>query len=576
MADKLVLDTWTPMSFKRAMGNRKTGGQSWTTPTWVGDHDRRLQAYTVLAAYLDNAARHFLGPVGDREEREEHREYGDAALIRNQALSALLGDDQRIVVEGADDYNPDAEDEEQDEEEAQDQEESRAALELQEWLEAWAADERFPVKMQECERNAVGLGDGVYVLGWSSRKQRPRLRVFDPGFYFPVLDDSNEDEFPSRVHIAWELPPEEGKPGVRIRRMTWELAPIGTEPGPDGELELQDGEFYDENTGQVTRQLPWNDEPTDLTCYFTDAVWTLQGNASVEDLSESQAEYMTNEDGDELDRLDIELDFIPVIHVSNTISVSEHYGRSSLAYVLQILDDLANSDTDLQAASSTTGTPPIALGGATMGTEKLSYRPGSILEIGDGRMDVLDTSNALDALLGYVEKLLDRISVNGRLPAALLGRVDASEVPSGLALQLSFGPLSSMVREMRLARNDKYSLVFKFAHRMALAAGLDVPARWFPAHLQFGSYLPADVQSTVGSVTQLLNAKAISLETAVRMLQDAGLPIEDAVAEVSRIESRDFEGADRLLDATGDPDAVDLYLGRETVSSAPEPPTENE
>lgn len=573
MVDKLVLDTWTPMSFKRAMGNRRTGGHSWTTPTWVGEHGKRLQAYTVLASYIDNAARHFLGPVSDREEHKEHREYGDAALIRNQALSSLLGDDQRIVVHGTEDYDPDAEEEL---EEGEDQSEAQAALELQEWLEQWVVDERFHVKMQECESNAVGLGDGVYVLGWSSRKQRPRLRVFDPGFYFPVLDDDNEDEFPKRVHIAWELPVEEGKPGVRVRRMTWELAPIGMEPGPDGELVLAEGDVYDEETGRITRLLPWNDKPTDLTCYLTDAIWTLEGSADVEDLTESHAQYLTNEDGDELDRVDIGLDFIPVVHISNTVSVSEHFGRSALTYVLQLLDDLANSDTDLQAASATTGTPPIALGGATLGEGQLSYKPGSVFETGDGRMEVLDTSHALDALIGYVDKLLDRISVNGRLPAALLGRVDPSEVPSGIALQLSFGPLSSMVREMRLARDEKYSLVFKFAHRMALAAGLDVPPRHFPAKLQFGSFLPADVQATVGTVTQLLNAGAISLETAVRMLMDAGLPIDDAVAEVQRIQSRDFEGADRLLDATGDPSEVDAYLGRTTTSSAPTPPVENE
>src|SRR5205807_1508934 len=141
-------------------------------------------------------------------------------------------------------------------------------------------DERFGLKLIETERNAIGLGDGVYVLGWSAKKKRPRLRVFDPGFYFPVLEDSDEDEFPSRVHMAWEAVQDErgnyvqvdpGQPSPagrstpsvrRVRRITWELAPL-----PEGE---------------APRHYPWqdaDDEPATVTCYMTDAVWELNDTA---------------------------------------------------------------------------------------------------------------------------------------------------------------------------------------------------------------------------------------------------------------------------------------------------------
>ena len=57
--------------------------------------------------------------------------------------------------------------------------------------------------MLECERNAVKLGDGVYVLGWSSSKNRPVLRVYDPGFssLYGAIDDVEEDPSQSTLSI---------------------------------------------------------------------------------------------------------------------------------------------------------------------------------------------------------------------------------------------------------------------------------------------------------------------------------------------------------------------------------------
>jgi len=539
LMDRLLLDSWTPMSFKRAMGNDAAPGRSWTAPSWVtGEHQRRLQAYTVLQAYIDNSARHFLASPAEQDQAQ-HREYGDPALVRSTALSALLGDDQRILTPGAESYQAE-EGAEEGAELVENEPEVERAHAVQTWVEDWAEAERFLIKLQEAERDVVGLGDGVYTLGWSSAKGRPRLRVFDPGFYFPVLDDGNEDDFPKRVHVAWELPPEDGDRGKRVRRITWELLPVA--------------EPY---------SLPWEDDPVTESCFLTDAIWTLNsGKATIDDFTEASAEFMVDEEGNEFNQRDLGIDFIPVVHVSNTISVKEHYGRSALLYVLQILDDIANADTDLSAASSTTGTPPVSISGTTMDNQGLSYGPGTVFNVGDGRMDVLDTSRSLDALMKYVESLLARLSINGRLPAALLGRVDPSEVPSGLALQLSFGPLSSMVREMRMARDEKYSLIFKFAWRLARLAGAeDVPEEWHHTKLEFGSYLPADTASAVAAVGRMLDAGAMSLETAVTVLANAGVPVEDIAEEVRLIQSRDFEGAERLLDAVGSQAEVDSYLG---------------
>jgi hypothetical protein len=82
----------------------------------------------------------------------------------------------------------------------------------------------LPMRLLQTERNAVLLGDGVYLLHWDGDKQRVRIDL-RPGFYFPVLDeDSDGSDFPDRVHFAWELP--EDKPRglpARLRRITYHL-----------------------------------------------------------------------------------------------------------------------------------------------------------------------------------------------------------------------------------------------------------------------------------------------------------------------------------------------------------------
>lgn len=552
--DELVFDTWLPMSYKRALGNKRATGRSWVAPTWVGIHSRRLQAYKILHSYAANAARHWLPESVDEKKVEDHREYGDGNLIVQSIMSSLLGEHQSIVSEGAEDYDPDDDAVLGVEPDADtDIEAARRAFEFQEWQRQWADDERFPLKLIETERNAVKLGDGVYTLGWNTDKGRNRLRVFDPGYYFPVLDDGPEDDFPDKVHIAWEIEQDPGAADLKVRRITWELR----------ELEGEEPRAYD-----------WNDKPSKVACFLTDAIWTFTkgGPETVEDFRNARIEYIEDGEGRVQDR-DLAIDFIPVVHIPNTVALSDHYGQSSLAIVLQILDDLANADTDLQASSATTGKPPIGLSGSSLGNESPSYAPGEVWELGEnGELHMLDTSRALDALLKYVDHLLKRISVNVRLPEAVLGRIVPSEVPSGFAMTLGFGPLKTMVGEMRLTREEKYPLLFKFNWRMAVAAGQKgVPPEYVPTALEFGPFLPQDLDAVITRVVNLLDAKAISLETAVRMLQDAGLPIEDAADEVQRIREMDFEAAAALLDALGDEALVYEFLGKE---APPEPPVE--
>lgn len=602
---ELIFDAWTPISFKRHFGNRMQIGEGagFRPPDWAGpEHFRRLQAYAILRAYQDNAGREFF--AGTRMEINDRREYGDAALLVETAVEALLGEDQQIVTEGAEELALEDPNAEEDADEAPDADETsapkpslaelekrreaQAAVDLQEFLRNWATDERLGLKMIETERLAVGLGDGVYSLGWSADKQRPRLRVWDPTFYYPVLTDSNEDDYPERVHIAWEIPEDPNNPTnsrCKVRRITWELGPIepAERAGTPARLLGKGDQLYSGDrinaAGKIERQYAWNDKPSVVTCYYTDATWTLdKQHHSIDDLTEATAEYELDADGNPIRHQDLHIDFIPVIHVPNTVSLLNHYGRSLIATVLQILDDLSSADTDLSAASATTGHPILALQGASvardqLGRSMLSYRPGEILETGEGRMDVLDTSKALAALMDYIEFLLKRLSVNSRVSESLLGRIKPSDVPSGIALQLGFGPTDGLIRGMRMVRNEKYPLLLKFAHRMFLAAKAagedvgDVPPKWIHTEVAMGSFLPQDQAAAVTQVTAAYVAKTISIETAITMLMEAGLPIKSVLEEVRRIQERDFDAANLLLDATGDKEAVADFLGM----PAPEP-----
>ncbi|WP_234025163.1 MULTISPECIES: hypothetical protein [unclassified Streptomyces] len=67
----------------------------------------------------------------------------------------------------------------------------------------------------------------------------------------------------------------------------------------------------------------------------------------------------------------------------------------------------------------------------------------------------------------------DRSAVNARLPAVSLGTVDPTDVPNGYALQISLGPLDSLVDSMRLARAHKYALLLKMAQRLHQAGRAD-------------------------------------------------------------------------------------------------------
>ncbi|MER6127309.1 hypothetical protein ABT173_32945 [Streptomyces sp. NPDC001795] len=512
--------------------------------TWVPPHElRRLAAYKVLASYDNNQAGQLAAAGGDAGALER-RELGDAAKLVDTALGYLLGSEQKITVEGA---------EHADEETPTTGEVEAAAV--QNRLRKWADKELLTFRIQQAERAAVLLGDSVMVLAWNPDKQRPTLRVYDPGFFFPQWDDEDED-FPSRVHLAWELPADDDAGlKARVRRVTYELGPISGDSEDDGGGGSMAG----------TRTYPW--EPgraSNVTCYLTDAEWLLEDLKNGEKLDRlpmDKAAYRVRSDGTELNRLDLMIDFVPVVHIANTIpDGGEHWGRSVLARVLQALDELAATDSDSSAASATTGTPIIGLAGARLPVDRATGKPqelqvkaGAVWQLGEtGRMDALDTSPQLAELRARVDHLLERIAANSRVTAAGLGTLDATEVPSGYALKLALGPLDALVGMMRLAREHKYRLLFKMVQRLYQAGRAEgwAAGETLPARLAWAPHTPTDRAAVLEEVVTAYGAGVLSLETAVTMLLEAGYPIKDASQEMARIRAKaEQEAAVRMAEA---------------------------
>lgn len=545
------MDAWTPYDYKQnVIAGVRNEGISWMAPTWVGEHRRRLQAYIMLQGYRDNAARLFMqitaSGLEDRRKqeaaRDRRREYGDAALLVETARASVLGDQQSIVVEDADQFT----------ESGKNTPEVVAANERQDELRDWAKKDRFRTKLIETERNACSFGDGVYSIAWHPDKRRPILIPYDPGMYFPVLDGVVAGEFPEKVHLAWELTKEdaEAKYGLGktvVHRITYEMRVV------DG------------------YSVPWEDKLQTKSCFMTEAEFvTTEGVRGPDDFDPDgpNVYFMVDADEQEIRDVDLKIDFVPVIHIPNTVAELNHFGNSTLAWVLQLIDDISSVDSDAQFSSDLTGNPILVVKGSI--ATNLGVAPGTVISVAkDGDAFFLAAVEYIQALRKQADDLRDLLAINSRITSAAQGRIDATKVAAGILLQLSYGPLKTFVEEMRLTREDKYGLMLKFVQRYMILNG-EWSGEVLEANVAFGSYLPSDRSAAISDAVAGVAGGVMSVQTAMKMLQEAGVPIDDIGEEIANINARDFSGASDLLDATGSDKIVGDYLG--VKIDTPEPP----
>jgi hypothetical protein len=350
--------------------------------------------------------------------------------------------------------------------------------------------------------------------------------------------------------------------------MRWKLVDLTTMrvlETPNGPMfgALMEGETI-VGEGQVVRQVPYSDEPVTSTCIYSMGLWTLDqvGPSGIPDLSEAAAR--------EFEEVDLLCDFIPLVHIPNTPASREHYGQSCLAPVAQVLDDVGQADTDLMEALRLTTGPAIALSGAQ--SDDQDIQPLAIFNLGaEGQMTVLDLSTGMQIAMAGRESLIDRLLINSSIPRSMVGRVDSSEAPSGIAMLIDAAPFAALIGTLRMAREPKMSLLLKFAQRLAMVAGAIDAGEVPKSVVSYGSFLPMDRGQVVTEVVALFTAKLISRVTAIRTLIAAGFAIDDAEAEVAQVEAEDIAGAKELADATGSEQAAADRLGIE-LPEAPQPP----
>ncbi|MEU7049519.1 hypothetical protein [Streptomyces eurythermus] len=105
---------------------------------------------------------------------------------------------------------------------------------------------------------------------------------------------------------------------------------------------------------------------------------------------------------------------------------------------------------------------------------------------------------------------------------------------------------------MRLAREHKYRLLFKFVQRLYQAGRAEgwPGGESLPARLAWAPYTPTDRGAVLEEVVKAYGAGVLSLGPAVTLLLEAGYPIKDASQEVARIRAKaEQEAAVRMAEA---------------------------
>lgn len=594
-SDDVQIDQWSGWDHKSG-----ATGETLGLPTWVTDDEdlRRLRSYGVASAYNETVARYVL-PV-DAVKKTELREQGEAPAIVARHAAATVGDDLTIRVEGAAADLPDeppvpdepvlgeAESEhgrrvrkrvfdaqirqwEREAGETIDSWEEDAELQpllrrREQYLRAWstAADWEATVREEQLEM-VVPLGDGLSVFHVNPG-EAPTKTLWEPDTYFPVFENGEIVDKPSKVHLAYEYLDEKGN--TWVRRVTYELV------GLFAENEL--GEEF-----ETVRDLPYSDSPVSVTCVMTDAHFKRDGKSG-ELKTPTRFEEVIDPATNTLvpaDEVDLLIDFIPISFKTRTMAKRTHFGRPLLVRVAQLLDEIQSADTDTARAAALNGSPPMVAADLLVKSKngRISLGPGVVLGGGkDAALSPLDMSANLTAGVEYCETLRDRLSGATATPPGLLGRPVQMNNATGVGWQMSFTPFMQEVATARMVLHPLLVEELQIVQKLAIVAkdpALDGDHRVYPAFCEFGSFMPNDLPALVKLITELAAQDLMEPKLAFRLLEGAGMDVGDIEQVVEAIRLRDTARASDLADVMGrkyaarwmgvpwqdgdDPDAVD-------------------
>lgn len=507
---------------------------------WVPpEHVDRLRQYEIFRALHENR---FGALLKSKEAAKKLRGYGDYALIVETSRDALLGDRIDIEVPGAAD------------------EANAAAVARKKLLDGWAERERWASKLYRCETDAAAVGDCVYEL--RADGSRLRLRAHDPEVFLPVWENA-EGEF-NDAYLAWEEP-------NTGQYLAGDVANLRDLRSRDGEIVLY-RRHYETMTMQEAIAAGVEvvgARDRELVCVVTAAWFRIEEGRGEQPQGWrrlQQLGFELDDDGEPIERIDTGFDTPPLFYVPNREATGQPWGLPEGDVVLQTLLDAAQDQTDLKENTFHNAfpvmydeNPPVGAlprpgqpgQPATKSEEK--YKPGVIY---NGRkLGAVDMSKGNELLLGHEKFLIDKALSNSRTTMIAAGKMEVGDIPSGIALLIAMLPLFAKTLPKRQTRKDKLGMMLKHVIRWHREFGNAAdffgaddereqnrdaawPAGIFDdetAYPSFGSILPIDKKQVSEIVTALLSANAISDETAVTMLVDAGFPIDDAKEEVARL-----------------------------------------
>jgi hypothetical protein len=555
-------------------------------PTWVRSltDRRRIISYRVAKAAQATVSRFFHDREGVSNDYDQVREHGHAAAYVERTVDAILGEDAMISIPGADvavpasppvPRKPDLPGSEADDVEREvfaqtmafyeaeakrvlskwrdSAEEQPLLADSQEWINRWAEETHFwqTVYLNESE-HVTPLGDGVLVGSIDSAK-RPKWTALQPDAFFKAWGDggSMAEEFPERVHLAWEFHRNgvDGNLETWVRRITYELLPTEAAWKPKYQAGM-----------------------AEKRCYFSDGEWLISGPGlrsgrttlpDIDDFIRDEGRFRTMInpfDPTELitaDLVPLPLDWIPVVHVTHTIG---NWGRSCFARVMALLDDMAAGDTAMALVANLCGEPPLATSGGSI-SDDMVIGAAALIDLGsDGKVAKLGYADELRALIEYSGTLERQFIKMTSLSSELSGRENREQ--SGRAIGLKMTPLRQSILRARLAREVPYQLVLKMTQRLAIVAGspgFAGPVR--PAKLKWGTFIPEDLSQLVQDIILLRDRNLLTDGDVYDLLLEAGMRLKDPDASLSELRSKDIRVAEAFSTMFGPEVAAD-YLGR--------------
>lgn len=451
--------------YSSILGPKSDGNLERMILPWVPPEDRRrLLAYRYYSAYYHNFSQALRANPPDPENPLV--EGGDAQLICDTFADAVIGD--QFIIEPANMVDN----------QGREEPELRKQLDL---INTFREKEMLDLQILSNEINASVNGDGVIKLRWSERKGRPKIQPLPPDSFFPELDE-NDDW--TRVHIAWE------------ERMN---------NGVDTRVYKETYEFDDEGKVRCTAGYYKHKRKT---------------KGSLEDLELEG--YTKNERGEEVNFLDLGIDFIPIIHVPNILIGGEIFGVSDLKPVIQLLDEQINAQSSGATNAEYLGDATLLVEGEDTGKEPEIPHAGGIFFSGapGNRIGLLDTSPMNKAVLEWLDYLESKIFRNSGITEVAIGKVAGNEIPSGVALQILQHRFLRKIYQKRLIREAKYSKMTKFVMRFYRAFGnSDQKSDNEEFQIGFGNVLPIDRRELIEEITLAVNSGIMTKETAINLFR---------------------------------------------------------